>query len=151
MRLSEIATRPLPLVSFPKLFHVGTMNVADKQRGSYEGAGLSVSLHPEEWMHIAEIGGPIWECRRRGNKFIDYYKLSKHNKDVISMWAVHNGWGNYKTVWRVTYVVNIMIRKLERYAPTLFQCRLNILAAALILGLKIRKPLPVIFGQSEFL
>ena len=51
--------------SFAKLWHVGSMNPRIKRPGSYEGAGLSVSVHPEDWQQIAEIGGDLWELTKR--------------------------------------------------------------------------------------
>jgi hypothetical protein len=103
MRLFEITSMPLPIKSFAKLFHVGTMNVADKRNGSYEGSGLSVSLHPKEWMQIAKIGGFIWVCKRKGNKFIDFIKLSKQHKNTIAEWAIENGFAIRTKAWRVEF------------------------------------------------
>ena len=103
MRLHEIAVRPMPTRSFAKLFHVGTMNAADKRRGSYEGAGLSVSLHPHEWMEIARIGGAIWQGVRPGNRFLEFYRLSKPHKATIGDWAVTHGLALRTTVWRVFF------------------------------------------------
>jgi hypothetical protein len=104
MRLHEIAARSPPTRTFAKLFHVGTLNRADKRRGSYEGAGLSVSLHPDEWMQIARLGGnPIWQCVRVGNRFIDFYRLSKALKASIGDWAVAQGLAQRATVWRVSF------------------------------------------------
>lgn len=102
MRLVEIAS-PIPTRSFAKLFHVGSLNIADKRRGSYEGAGLSVSLHPEEWMQIAKIGGPIWQCTRPGNRFIDFYRLRKPHKAMIAAWAIEHQWATRTSLWRVSY------------------------------------------------
>jgi hypothetical protein len=105
MRYVELreASVAVPTRSFPKLFHVGTLNIADKQRGSYEGAGLSVSLHPEEWMQIARIGGPIWKCVRPGNRFIDFYRLRKAHKTMIADWAIEHGWATRTSLWRVYF------------------------------------------------
>ena len=103
MRLSEIATRPMPTRSFRMLFHVGTMNAANKRRGSYEGAGLSVSLHPREWMLIARIAGPVWQCMRAGNRFLNFYQLAKSQKMLIGDWAVQQGLAKRITVWRVSF------------------------------------------------
>lgn len=102
MRLYEIASRPATL-SFNKLFHVGTMNPTDKRHGSYEGAGLSVSLHPEEWMAIAGIGGPIWQCVRPGNRFLNFLRLSKAQKKMIGDWAVEQGLATRQSIWRVYF------------------------------------------------
>ena len=102
MRLHEIG-RPFPTRSFPKLFHVGTMKIADKRRGSYEGAGLSVSLHPRAWMQIARIAGPVWQCARAGNRFLNFYRLTKSQSALIADWAIEQGLARRITVWRVSF------------------------------------------------
>jgi hypothetical protein len=102
MRLDEI-TQPLPTRSFAKLFHVGTLKISDKRRGSYEGAGLSVSLHPEEWMQIARIAGTVWQCTRAGNRFLNFYRLTKVQKVLIGDWAVKHRLAQRTTMWRVSF------------------------------------------------
>ena len=102
MRLHEIASSP-PTRTFPKLFHVGTMKSADKQRDSYEGAGLSVSLHPEEWARIARLGNTIWQGVRPGNQFLDFYRLTKQHKAMIGDWAVEQGLAQRASIWRVSF------------------------------------------------
>ena len=102
MRLHEIA-QPFPTRSFPKLFHVGTLKIADKRRGSYEGAGLSVSLHPRTWMQIARIAGTVWQCTRAGNRFLNFYRMTKAQKALIGDWAIQQGLAQRMTVWRVYF------------------------------------------------
>lgn len=104
MRVVEITTpSSIPTKTFAKLYHVGTLNIEDKRRGSYEGAGLSVSLHPEAWMLIARIGGPIWQGVRPGNRFLDFYRLRKPHKRMIADWAIEHGWAYRTSLWRVSY------------------------------------------------
>ena len=106
MRYHEIimeVSSSVPIKTFRKLYHVGTFNVAHKDAGSYEGAGLSVSLHPQEWTQIAKLTGSVWQCTKLDNHFIDFYKLSKMNKAGMEEWAIRGGWAVPKTSWRVTY------------------------------------------------
>jgi 8-oxo-dGTP pyrophosphatase MutT (NUDIX family)/GNAT superfamily N-acetyltransferase len=89
--------------SFPKLWHVGSMNPADKRPGSYEGAGLSVSVHPEDWQQIAEIGGDLWEFTKKGNKFVNFHRMTKAQRETIAQWGVQNGYVEHVEVWRATW------------------------------------------------
>ena len=78
--------------SFAKLWHVGSMNPKDKRPGSYEGAGLSVSVHPEDWQQIAEIGGDLWEFTKKGNKFVNFHRLTKAQREIVAQWGIQNGY-----------------------------------------------------------
>jgi hypothetical protein len=105
MRYSEILLEAggMPFRSFSMLYHVGSLNAADKGNDSYEGAGLSVSLHPEEWMEIARISGPVWQATRSGNKFLDFYRLNKRQKAAIINWGLAEGYLAQTAQWRVDY------------------------------------------------
>lgn len=95
---------PFPTISFDVLFHVGSFDPSHKQAGSYEGAGLSVSLHPEEWSFIAKLGGnPTWSLRRPGNRFLDAHAISLKNKHAIMAWAVQRGYAEPCDTWRWRY------------------------------------------------
>lgn len=90
--------------SFKKLWHVGDMNPKSKQPGSLEGSGLSVSIHPEEWKEIAEIGGATWELVKAGNKFLNFHRLSKAQRKQITAWGVQNGFVEEVAIgWRWVY------------------------------------------------
>ena len=89
--------------SFKKLWHVGTMNPKDKRDDSYEGAGLSVSVNPEEWQQIARIGGDLWEFTKPGNKFVNFHRLSKAQRKQIADWGVENGYAQPAELWRHSF------------------------------------------------
>jgi 8-oxo-dGTP pyrophosphatase MutT (NUDIX family) len=90
--------------SFKKLWHVGDMNPKSKQPGSLEGNGLSVSIHPEEWMEIAEISGDTWELTKAGNKFLNFHRLSQQQRKQITAWGVQNGYVQEIAIgWRWYY------------------------------------------------
>lgn len=95
------------LVSFDVVYHIGTMNPADKQkvfRGSYEGHGLSVSQFPDAWREIARLGGdPLWRLTRAGNQFLDFLALDNEQRKALNEWGLANGWVVPKTVWTVQY------------------------------------------------
>jgi 8-oxo-dGTP pyrophosphatase MutT (NUDIX family)/GNAT superfamily N-acetyltransferase len=78
--------------SFKKLWHVGDMNPKSKQPGSLEGSGLSVSVHPEDWMNIAEIGGDTWELTKPSNRFLNFHRLSKPQRKQLAAWGIQNGY-----------------------------------------------------------
>jgi hypothetical protein len=106
MKYREIIFEELssvPVKNFQKLFHVGSLDASHKDLGSYEGSGISVSLHPNEWRQIANLSGNIWQCIKLNNKFIDFYKLSKKSKAVIEEWAIRSGLAIPKTSWRVSF------------------------------------------------
>lgn len=94
-----------PTRTFKKLWHVGSMNAGDKRQDSYEGAGLSVSLHPAAWRRIARghVGGDTWEMTKSGNRFLDYHKIGKRRWGVIRQWATENGWAEAKTQYEVSW------------------------------------------------
>src|SRR5271170_6477459 len=90
--------------SFKKLWHIGSMNVKDKREGSLEGIGLSVSVNPEEWAQIAEIGGDFWELTKPGNKFLNFHRLSKPQRQQIMTWGIQNGYAEeISNTWRFVY------------------------------------------------
>jgi hypothetical protein len=93
----------LPIRSFAALWHVGTLSPADKHTWSYEGQGLSVSLHPEDWAFIARLGGnPTWRLTRPGNAFLDYHDLTADQRAEITAWGMSCGYVEQATVYRVT-------------------------------------------------
>lgn len=89
--------------SFPVLYHVGTMNPADKAgqfTESWEGHGLSVSEYPYAWCAIAQLGGlPFWRLTKPENKFLDFGALTVSQKKKIHRWGFDGGWVAPKTVW----------------------------------------------------
>jgi len=103
MRLVEAAA--IPTLAFPTLYHVGSLDPKHKRRDSYEGAGLSVSIHPAEWRQIARglVAGQTWALTKAKNKFIAATRLSKTQKAMIAQWAVTNGWAESSTIYRLSW------------------------------------------------
>jgi hypothetical protein len=78
----------LPVLSKRVVWHVG--NLTKRRRrvlASYEGAGLSVSEHPEEWTQIARLGGGrTYELRRRDGRpgiFLDMRRLGARRDGLL--------------------------------------------------------------------
>lgn len=101
VRSKAITAAMFPTRTFKKLFHVGDMDIKDKQPGSLEGDGLSVSQHPEAWMEIARIGGPTWVLTKAGNRFLDFHRLNAKQRKEVIQWGVKNGYAEEGTVYRV--------------------------------------------------
>lgn len=96
----------LPVLSLPEVFHVGSMDAADKGcRGpSYEGHGLSVSLHPDAWIHIARLGGhPTWTLTCGTGAFLDVHALDDVTRTTILDWGVRSGWLERVVVFDVSW------------------------------------------------
>lgn len=93
-----------PALAFDRLWHVGSMNPADKNDWSYEGQGLSVSVHPEDWTAIARLGGsPTWELARAGGALLHFHALTSAQRDQIDAWGVEQGFVEPVTRWRVSW------------------------------------------------
>lgn len=93
---------PLPTVEFPCLWHVGTLDPSQKRRGSYEGAGLSLSRHPGAWRLIARglVSGPCWRTEAKGRRLLDAHALDEEHRAAILGWARTEGLCLARTMWR---------------------------------------------------
>jgi hypothetical protein len=98
--------RAVPVKRFTKLWHVGSLQMADKgiQGPSQEGSGLSVSVHPEDWTSIARLGGyPTWNVQRKSNRFLDFHKLTPAHRDALQAWGIAKGYIVLKPQWELVY------------------------------------------------
>lgn len=87
-----------------KVWHVGTMNRADKRDDSQEGNGLSVSLHPQEWTRIARIGGgSLYLLKKPGAHFLDFHALNKEARIDLELWGLTFGWLQWEPRWEVQW------------------------------------------------
>lgn len=94
----------LPITTFPTLWHVGTLDPADKRRGSYEGPCLSVSRHPAAWREISDgfVSGPCWKAGGSGIRMLNALSLDTNQKETILAWGVERGYAERATLWRIT-------------------------------------------------
>lgn len=97
-----------PTVVNETVFHVGLLDPSLKgtqHASSYEGAGLSVSDHPDEWEAIARLGGaPHWQLECEGAEFLDVHALDGRQRGIVEQWAVDNGYatrleGGWELSW----------------------------------------------------
>lgn len=94
------------LVTFYEVFHVGTLNHADRADWSYEGDGLSVSVHPDDWAQIAKLGGPTWVLRKpewEDLTFASWHDLTSEDRDALRQWAHARGWIEQRNISRVSW------------------------------------------------
>lgn len=93
------------LVAIERLWHVGDLNPGSKRRNSYEGAGLSVSMHPNAWRMIARglVTGTTWEMARTGARFLDALRLTASQKKQIMVWGLAEGYVIATELWKWTY------------------------------------------------
>src|SRR3712207_6028426 len=80
----------LPTVRLDTVFHVGTMDKANKRSISLEGNGRAVSLHPNDWRYMDHgwSRGDHWKLTRPGNLFLDMRALSEGQRSRIIEWGV---------------------------------------------------------------
>jgi hypothetical protein len=98
------AVEPLPLIHLDQVFHVGDLNPLSKRQNSYEGSGLSVSLHPDEWREIARgfVAGQTWALHKAGGVFVDAHALTDDQRAEILAWAERESLAIPAQVWQVT-------------------------------------------------
>lgn len=94
----------MPVKSLKGLYHVGSLD-ASKKRDGYEGAGLSVSTHPDAWMKIAKghVTGDTHRATKNGNRFLDAHSLSSAHKEEIKQWAIDNEYLSQQETVTVCY------------------------------------------------
>ena len=98
-----IAGKPVPTISFKELYHVGTLNPANKKAESYEGQGFSVSVNPNEWRRIARLSGDINKLTKTDNHFINYHDLTKEQFDNVNQWGLDKGYIQEVTSYTVSW------------------------------------------------
>ena len=98
------ALRRTPLRRLERVWHVGTVNAADKGSTSQEGSGLSVSLHPTDWRVIARLNGSVHELTRKEGSFLDFHKMTKAAREELLDWARRAGWIALERRWKVTWL-----------------------------------------------
>lgn len=83
-----------PLFQLRKITHIGTLDAADKgaQGDSLEGAGLSVSRHPEAWESIARLGGlSWWESDAKDLQILNGHSFVKRYAEALQNWGLEQG------------------------------------------------------------
>lgn len=81
------------------LYHVGEFDVSKKDPSSYDGYGLSVSEHPDEWSYIARLSGDKHLLQKMGGKFVDAHELAETDWDRVIAWGMSNGYVTREVVY----------------------------------------------------
>jgi hypothetical protein len=95
----------LPLLHYPRVWHIGTTSLADKRPDSHAGSGLAVSRHPRSWQRIAGLVGPLFRFEKAGGLFVDLHagtRLSRLMQGVWA-WAQAEGYVSRQRLYQVTY------------------------------------------------
>lgn len=87
-----------------RLWHVGSLNAADKGKTSQEGQGLSVSKHPQEWSSIARLGDQVFELRRQGGRFLDFHALTKAQRQSLVAWGIAADLLEMRPMWKLSWL-----------------------------------------------
>lgn len=95
----------LDLITISKVWHIGSMDPSKKRKGSYEGAGLSVSVHPAAWSYIGRgiVSGDCWKLKLTGAKFLDAHETRKKHETSIMEWAQSNRLVEPTPIWTVKW------------------------------------------------
>lgn len=96
----------LPLITFDEVYHVGAFTHADRADWSYEGDGLSVSVHPDEWAQIAKLGRTTWVLRKpewADITFASWHDLTTEDRETLRQWAQAQGWIEQRNIFRLSW------------------------------------------------
>lgn len=92
------------VVRINEVYHIGTMDFENKRSDSLEGAGLSVSKHPEAWKQIAKLGGfQTFTLEKKDGTFLDAHALKEHERENIIQWGKDKGYISMAPIYTVTY------------------------------------------------
>ena len=92
------------LLHKPETWHIGSMDVTENDRTSYEGDLLSVSECPGDWQRIAKLAGDLWRVSNPNAFFFDAHAFmaEKENQSVLQFWGDAKGLVEFKTTFEVT-------------------------------------------------
>jgi len=94
----------MKLIQKSVVFHVGELDISKKRKFSYEtGLGISVSEHPMEWAEIAELSGNVYKFTAPQGVFLDVYKLTESDMDLITRWGISNKLIKISSIYYFTY------------------------------------------------
>lgn len=88
------------------LYHIGDLTNKQQRDNSYESNTLSVSVHPEEWIKIAKLGGKNKYSLFKSNaKFLNIISVENDNLLMknITNWGILNNYIYLDTLYKVSY------------------------------------------------
>ena len=99
--MSNIDT--IPVRTFEKLYHFGSLNIEDRGDFSYEGDTLSVSIHPRQWMEAMDVdNSDIWETKSPLT-LVDLKQFcdNETNKNIMIEWGLNNNLISYEKISKI--------------------------------------------------
>lgn len=70
---------------------------------SFEGVGLSVSVHPDAWSSIARLGTTVFSLERTDGEVGRFALHGKAASSAAARWSLEEGWAALATAWEVSY------------------------------------------------
>lgn len=75
------------------LYHIGSMNLGDKNRHFSDGNGLSVSTCPNVWATINSFSSnEVYKLYKKNVQLLDYYSLTENDFKLSISWGVSEGY-----------------------------------------------------------
>ena len=111
----------VPRAHLKTVTHIGTLVATDKghQGQSYEGDGVSFSVHPAAWETIARLGGlPWWEADASSMALVDGHAFVKNAGQELAIWGLECGWVTPAVEWVVRWFDDESNDTLEMVLPT---------------------------------
>lgn len=94
----------LPIKKIHTVFHIGDMDIKNKSNASLEGSGLSVSINPNAWRSIAQLGNEDTHIlTNTTGVFVDAHKLNKQQKNNVISWGLENEYITQKETYKVCW------------------------------------------------
>lgn len=106
-------------------YHVGDME-KKRKKGSYEGAGLSVSEVPNSWRRIARLSGEIYKFEKENARFLDMVYLSIPIRKEIFQWAELKGYLITENLWVYRYYDDEYENFYEREFASLAEAKVEV-------------------------
>ena len=97
------------LKKYQKLYHIGTLDISNKDINSTNGNGLSITINPNEWKELLHTNSnKLWSLYKDNINLIDYDSLTTEDFEISKRWAL-----NHKYIKEdVKFEINIFNKKL---------------------------------------
>lgn len=112
-----------------ELYHIGDLNHKKQRINSYESDTLSVSLHPDDWIKIAKLGGKNkYILSKKDAKFLDIVsaEIDALFLKEVNEWGLDKGYITtdkiYKNTWYDDEIDCEMFTLHDSYEEALKEC-----------------------------
>lgn len=88
-----------------RVWHIGTLDSAEKGTDSHHGDGLAISLHPDIWREIARLAGGQIRLQKENATFVDMLTCLRDARVMREVWAwsLEQGYVERGPVYTVHY------------------------------------------------